>query len=216
MRNGTIKKTTLVATLLATFALVLSLAACSGTEAPQDSAGSDAQVSSQEATADTEVVEEGPSEPEAVEEEAVEEEAVEEEVAEEEAAEDQSRAAPRATAADLALPEDGSYTSKDEVAWYLHTYGHLPDNFVTKKEAEQAGWKTQGLTIDEACPGKSLGGSHFGNYEGLLPDAPGRKWYECDIDYRGGKSRGAKRLVYSNDGLIYYTDDHYNSFERIY
>ena len=99
---------------------------------------------------------------------------------------------------------------------YLHTYGHLPDNFVTKDEAEDAGWKTEGLNVDEACPGKSIGGDRFGNREGKLPKAKGRTWYECDIDYTGGRSRGAKRIVYSNDGLIYYTDDHYKSFEQLY
>lgn len=114
------------------------------------------------------------------------------------------------------IDEDGTYTSKDEVALYLHTYGHLPSNFVTKEEAEDAGWKTEGKTIDEACPGKSLGDNHFGNYEKKLPTAKGRKWRECDIDYHGGRSRGTKRLVYSSDGLIYYTEDHYETFEQLY
>jgi len=114
------------------------------------------------------------------------------------------------------IDEDGSYTSKDEVALYIHTYGHLPNNFVTKDEAEDAGWKTEGLDIDEACPGKSIGGDRFGNREGLLPKAKGRTWYECDIDYHGGRSRGPKRIVYSSDGLIYYTEDHYESFEQLY
>ena len=114
------------------------------------------------------------------------------------------------------IDEDGTYISKDEVALYIHTYGHLPNNFVTKNEAEDAGWKTEGLDLDEACPGKSIGGDRFGNREGLLPRASGRVWYECDIDYKGGRSRGAKRIVYSNDGLIYYTEDHYESFERLY
>ncbi len=61
----------------------------------------------------------------------------------------------------------------------------------------------------------SIGGDRFGNREGLLPDASGRKWYEADIDYDGGR-RNAKRIVFSNDGLIYYTDDHYESFEQLY
>lgn len=119
-------------------------------------------------------------------------------------------------AADKGIAEDGTYTSKDEVALYLHTYGHLPSNFITKSEAEDAGWKTEGLNLDEACPGKSIGGDKFSNREGKLPKKKGRTWYECDIDYRGGSSRGAKRIVYSNDGLIYYTGDHYQSFERLY
>ena len=113
------------------------------------------------------------------------------------------------------VKEGGTYTSKDEVALYLHTYGHLPSNFVTKEEAEDAGWKTEGLSLDEACPGKSIGGDRFSNREGRLPKKKGRTWYECDIGYKGG-SRGAQRLVYSSDGLIYYTKDHYRTFEKLY
>lgn len=110
--------------------------------------------------------------------------------------------------------EDGSYDTKDEVALYIHVYGHLPPNYVTKKEAENAGWS--GGALDKVLPGKAIGGDRFGNYEGLLPDAAGRKWTECDIGTVGKSSRGAKRILFSNDGLIYYTDDHYESFELLY
>ena len=129
-----------------------------------------------------------------------------------------TKSAPVATtdAASEEIDEDGTYTSKDEVALYLHEYGHLPSNYVTKDEAEDAGWKTAGLDVDEACPGKSIGGDRFGNREKRLPSAKGRTWYECDIDYHGGRSRGAKRILYSSDGLIYYTEDHYKTFERLY
>lgn len=105
-------------------------------------------------------------------------------------------------------------SSKEEVAAYLHEKGRLPDNFITKKEAEKLGWKASQGNLWEVAPGKSIGGDSFGNREGLLPDKKGRKWYECDIDYQGG-NRGAQRIVYSNDGLIYYTADHYKSFEEI-
>lgn len=114
-----------------------------------------------------------------------------------------------------AIDENGTYTSKDEVALYLNTYGHLPSNYVTKDEAEDAGWKSRGKTLDKVLPGMSIGGDRFGNREGKLPKASGRTWRECDIDYHGG-SRNAKRIVYSSDGLIYYTDNHYKSFERLY
>ena len=100
------------------------------------------------------------------------------------------------------------------MALYIHTYGHLPKNFMTKKEAQKLGW--EGGSLEKFAPGMCIGGDKFGNYEGLLPDAPGRKWTECDIDTLGAKSRGAKRIVFSNDGLIYYTDDHYESFELLY
>ena len=122
--------------------------------------------------------------------------------------------APPETAAPAALPEDGSYDSKEDVALYLRLYGHLPDNYITKKEAEALGWS--GGSLEPYAPGKCIGGSRFGNYEGLLPDAEGRRWTECDIDTIGASSRGAKRIVFSNDGLIYYTEDHYASFTLLY
>lgn len=113
-----------------------------------------------------------------------------------------------------AIDEDGSFTSKEEVALYIHTYGRLPDNFITKKEAQALGWP--GGSLEPYAPGKCIGGSRFGNYEGLLPEKDGRTYTECDIDTLGAESRGAKRIVFSNDGLIYYTGDHYESFELLY
>lgn len=112
------------------------------------------------------------------------------------------------------IAEDGSYTSKEDVALYIHTYGKLPDNFITKDEARALGWEGGGL--DGYADGKCIGGDFFGNYEGLLPKKNGRTYTECDIDTLGKSSRGAKRIVFSNDGLIYYTDDHYETFELLY
>lgn len=113
------------------------------------------------------------------------------------------------------VSENGSYTSKDEVAEYIATYGHLPDNFITKKEAKALGWVSSEGNLGEVAPGKSIGGDYFGNFEGNLPEKEGREYHECDIDSDGGY-RGAKRIVYSNDGLIYYTEDHYETFELLY
>ena len=110
------------------------------------------------------------------------------------------------------IPEDGTYTSKEDVALYIHSYGKLPSNFITKKEAQKLGWS--GGELEPYAPGKCIGGDHFGNYEGLLPED--REYTECDIDTRGASSRGAKRIVFSEDGLIYYTEDHYESFELLY
>ena len=110
--------------------------------------------------------------------------------------------------------EDGVYSSKDDVAQYIHIYGHLPSNFITKKDAEKLGW--QGGSLEPYAPGKCIGDSHFGNYEGILPEKEGRTYTECDIDTLGADKRGAKRIVFSNDGLIYYTEDHYESFELLY
>ena len=112
------------------------------------------------------------------------------------------------------LPEDGSYTTKEDVSLYLVQYGHLPSNFITKKEAQKAGWS--GGSLEKILPGKCIGGDRFGNYEGLLPAAKGRTWTECDINTLGAKSRGPERIVFSNDGLIYYTGDHYDSFTQLY
>ena len=112
------------------------------------------------------------------------------------------------------LPEDGAYTSKDDVALYIHTYGHLPSNFITKSEARKLGWS--GGSLESYARGCSIGGDTFGNREGLLPAKKGRVYTECDIDTAGKSSRGAKRIVFSNDGLIYYTDDHYESFALLY
>ena len=112
------------------------------------------------------------------------------------------------------LDENGSYTTKDDVTLYLHQYSHLPPNFITKKEAQSLGWS--GGSLEPYAPGKCIGGSQFGNYEGLLPKAPGRYYTECDINTLGKSKRGAERIVFSNDGLIFYTDDHYKSFELLY
>ena len=113
-----------------------------------------------------------------------------------------------------AIDEEGYYYSKDDVALYIHTYGHLPPNFITKKEATEMGWK--GGSLEKYAEGCAIGGDRFGNREGLLPKQKGRVYTECDIDTKGKKSRGAKRIVFSNDGLIFYTDDHYDSFTQLY
>ena len=142
----------------------------------------------------------------------------------EEASEEPAQASDQETAAEEteeapaaetpAIDEDGVYTTKDDVALYLHTYGHLPSNFITKKGAEKLGWS--GGSLEPYAPGKCIGGSHFGNYEGILPEKDGRSYTECDIDTLGADKRGAKRIVFSNDGLIYYTEDHYETFELLY
>ena len=113
------------------------------------------------------------------------------------------------------IEEDGYYTGKEEVALYLHTYGKLPQNFITKKEASALGWQSNKANLWDVTDRKSIGGDKFGNREGRLPKAGNRQYYECDIDY-DGEYRGAKRIVYSDDGLIYYTDDHYDSFTLLY
>lgn len=112
------------------------------------------------------------------------------------------------------LSEEGSYTTKEEVALYIHLYGRLPDNFITKAEARDLGW--EGGSLEPYALGKTIGGDRFGNYEELLPKKKGRTYLECDINTLGASSRGAERIVFSNDGLIYYTADHYETFTLLY
>ena len=112
------------------------------------------------------------------------------------------------------IEEDGWYYSKEEVALYIHMYGKLPENFITKSEAQKLGWT--GGAVGNYKEGAVIGGDKFGNREGLLPKKSGRQYYECDIDTKGKGSRGTRRIVFSNDGLIYYTHDHYESFTLLY
>ena len=112
------------------------------------------------------------------------------------------------------LDENGKYYSAEDVGRYLYEYGKLPANFITKTEARKLGW--EGGSVEKFKPGYAIGGDTFANREGTLPKADGRKYFECDIDTNGSKPRGTKRIVYSNDGLIYYTDDHYETFTLLY
>lgn len=107
------------------------------------------------------------------------------------------------------VTEEGAYTTKDEVAIYIHTYHKLPHNYITQNEAMDRGWKRSECPADY---GFMIGGRRFGNREGHLPK---NRYYECDVDY-DGHARGVKRLVYTENGIVYYTGDHYNSFEQLY
>lgn len=106
------------------------------------------------------------------------------------------------------------YSDKEHVAAYLFAFGELPENYITKKEAQALGWESSEGNLWEVAPGRSIGGDKFGNYEGLLPRKGGRQYYECDIDFEG-RYRNGKRIVFSNDGLVFYTEDHYETFEEI-
>ena len=111
------------------------------------------------------------------------------------------------------LEENKYYYSKYDVALYIHTYNRLPKNFITKKEARSLGW--EGGSVEKFAQGKCIGGDRFYNNEEILPVKSGRTYTECDIDTLGKNSRGAKRIVFSNDGLIFYTENHYETFEEI-
>ncbi|MBR3391662.1 MAG: ribonuclease [Firmicutes bacterium] len=129
--------------------------------------------------------------------------------------ESQSEPAPAAEPSEATVSENGRYSDPVSVALYLHTYGHLPDNYLTKSEAEALGWSNSLGNLWDVAPGCSIGGDKFGNREGLLPKAKGRQYYECDVNFDGGY-RGGERIVYSNDGLIFYTADHYSSYTQLY
>ncbi len=122
-----------------------------------------------------------------------------------------SAASPVEDAKPAEIQKDGEYTSKDDVAKYIRKFeGRLPKNFITKAQARALGWN--GGPLEPYAPGKSIGGDRFGNYERRLPQD---NYKECDIDTKG-KPRGAKRLVFTLKGKrIYYTADHYNTFEEV-
>jgi guanyl-specific ribonuclease Sa len=114
----------------------------------------------------------------------------------------------------VVVVRDGEYCSKDAVAEYIRRFGGaLPRNYITKAQARAMGWR--GGPLEPFAPGKSIGGDRFGNYEGLLPRAKGRQYYECDCWYVSGK-RNAYRIIFSNDGLVFYTEDHYQTFVEMH
>ena len=106
---------------------------------------------------------------------------------------------------------NGVYTTMEDVALYIHTYGKLPLNFMKKSQARSLGWS--GGSLEDYAPGMCIGGDRFGNYEGILPEG---NYHECDINTLGRSRRGAERIVYSDDGRIYYTKDHYETFILLY
>lgn len=204
-----------ITALLLALLLALSLTACGNPAQTMDTIEKAAQSVQQiaEVLNDTEEDTESAAMPASEAQEAAEEASEEPaQASDQETAAEETEEAPAAETP--AIDEDGVYTTKDDVALYLHTYGHLPSNFITKKEAEKLGWS--GGSLEPYAPGKCIGGSHFGNYEGILPEKDGRSYTECDIDTLGADKRGAKRIVFSNDGLIYYTEDHYETFELLY
>ncbi len=188
--------------LLLVLVLALGLTACALDAPPAAPEANDGAVTDAGATAPGEAFAisdtSAPAAPEANDEAAAEVEAALPEEAE-------------APAEEEALDPEGWYTAKEDVALYLHLYGKLPGNFITKKEARALGWSGGGL--DGYADGKSIGGDVFGNYEGLLPEG---SYHECDIGTMHASSRGAERLVYSDDGRVYYTGDHYESFTLLY
>lgn len=105
-------------------------------------------------------------------------------------------------------------TQQKRVVSYLQQHQRLPDYYITKKQAREQGWNARNGNLCSVLPGKAIGGDRFSNREGQLPAARSRVWREADINYQCGR-RGADRLLYSSDGLIFVTRDHYKNFIRV-
>jgi RHS repeat-associated protein len=114
----------------------------------------------------------------------------------------------------LALSGPRTGSSLADVSKSVFKTRQLPGNYITKAEAEALGWRPKAGNLDTIAPGKSIGGDIFENRRGILPSSPGRVWYEADLNYTGGY-RGSERLLYSNDGQIFYSGDHYKTFQQI-
>lgn len=114
-----------------------------------------------------------------------------------------------------AVVPDGPIIAAQDIADYIFEHQCLPPNFITKKQAQELGWDSSWNYVSDVAPGMSIGGDRFGNYEGKLPTKKGRQYYECDVGYTKGK-RNATRIIFSNDGLVYYTEDHYNTFIQMF
>lgn len=109
------------------------------------------------------------------------------------------------------LPEASAYYDVEHVVLYLEEYHELPYNYITKEEAQNMGW--EGGSVETVLPDAAIGGDHFGNFEGSLPER--NDYFECDIDTHGYKNRGSRRLIYTLDGTYYYTRDHYEHFSEV-
>ena len=112
------------------------------------------------------------------------------------------------------VEEGAYYYDLESVMLYLEYYGELPDNYITKDEARALGWN--GGSPERYLEGAAIGGDRFYNRDGQLPKADGRLYTECDLNTDGEDSRGAERLVFSNDGLYFHTEDHYDTFVEYY
>ena len=104
-------------------------------------------------------------------------------------------------------------TNDEIVVKYLKEHGELPDYYITKSEAKSLGWVPSKGNLCEVAPGKAIGGDIWTNRQKSLPTKSGRKYFEADLNYNCG-NRNADRVVFSNDGLVFVTFDHYRSFEE--
>ncbi|HBZ15677.1 ribonuclease domain-containing protein [Pantoea sp. NPDC088449] len=111
-------------------------------------------------------------------------------------------------------PDISQLTDANTVARWVQQHHRLPDLYLTKNEARRQGWNPGKGDLCEVLPGRAIGGDRFSNREKRLPMQAGRQWYEADVNYDCGH-RDADRLLYSSDGLIFLTTDHYRSFKPV-
>lgn len=102
----------------------------------------------------------------------------------------------------------------DGADYWLKQYQRLPEYYITKEEAIALGWVSVLGNLNDVAPDMMIGGDVYSNRNGHLPEAEGRVWYEADINYTGGY-RTRHRILYSNDGLVFITYDHYETFIEI-
>lgn len=106
------------------------------------------------------------------------------------------------------------FTEPHAVARWITLHHQLPEGYVTKSQARRQGWDPAKGNLCDVLPGRAIGGDRFSNREHRLPMQAGRQWYEADVNYACGR-RDADRLLYSSDGLIFLTTDHYRSFQPL-
>ncbi len=110
---------------------------------------------------------------------------------------------------------EGPIIRPQAIADYLFAYGELPPNFITKREARELGWDSSWNDVSDVAPGMSIGGDFFVNYDGKLPVGKGIRYWEADCNYVSGRRR-VERIVYSSDGRVWYTGDHYQTFQELF
>lgn len=102
----------------------------------------------------------------------------------------------------------------DGADFWLKYLGSLPKYYINSQTAFSQGWEPNEGNLSEVCPGKMIYGGVFENRKGQLPMSPNRIWYEADINYKSGY-RNSQRILWSNDGLIFMTYDHYRTYCEI-
>ena len=98
--------------------------------------------------------------------------------------------------------------------WFVKHLKQLPDNYLTGYDAKREGWNPKQGNLGEVLPGYMIFGGVYHNLNGHLPEQKGRVWFEADLNYTSGY-RNNKRLVFSNDGLVFVTYDHYETFIEV-